>query len=647
MIKIDGYKVGGEFVACAVPVKAVKFDTSVSTEPAKSPVQPLHRAEFLPPSGPISLLPVELSIDLMSSATLPDDTLSLDFLFTSATKAATGSSDGIEFDSVAATEEARIMKKWYGPCAILLLAGLISQITGCASTSRTMAKWMGRDKAEEKVADLDEFSVSADKTVPSAKSTKPKSKSEVAEAAKSPKSSKTKTDDKTAIADARADRPKATPQGASDPKKSPAKTSTSKSSEVAGKSSPSKTATTKKSMPYDETEGSIFKPRTEIVDFSEGSGTSDDVSATVKQEPPIGSAKLSPGGQKPPSASATVAQGTHKLTPKAAPATADLVAMSAPKSAAATKLDHGNDFAVAQANANSGLPAWALEDTPIAADRPTINQTAATSLQPGLPVVKTANQTKPSSQPLLTTPQRPDYLALCPEAQGEVRQLVKALDTDDVETIKRTTHRLGRMQEHAAAAAPALQTLLHHEDEFVRVHAALALVRMQQPSSELSDTLITSLRSPDPGIRSFAAAVLAEMGPNSAEALPVLSAALNDEDGYVRLHVAEVLIRHQEWSRPALQALLDSLTHSDENVRWLATYSLAELAPQSEEAADALAMALRDPVSKVQIGAAYALGEIGSVAAKELQDLERCKLSPNAELKAAAEYAINQIQQKR
>ncbi|OYW17537.1 MAG: hypothetical protein B7Z55_12330 [Planctomycetales bacterium 12-60-4] len=307
---------------------------------------------------------------------------------------------------------------------------------------------------------------------------------------------------------------------------------------------------------------------------------------------------------KPPSADADVAGGTVKLSrPSATPS-----------------IEHE----VAQASATSGLPEWALEDAPMQHEAPSISQTAATKIQPGQPA--------PADMRLPIAPQKPATpgsnikpSTLCPDAVGEVRELVKALDSSDAEDLKRTIHRLGRMQTHAAAAEPGLRALLQHPDGFVRVHAALALVRMQVASSDVTSTLILGLRSADPGIRSFAAAVLAEMGPNSADALPALSAALNDADGYVRLHVAEVLIRHAQWSQQSL------------------VYSLAELAPQSQEAVAALTRALHDPAAKVQVGAAYALGEIGPLAASSLDELQRCQASPNAELKAAAEYAMTQI----
>gem|GEM_PF-1509870 len=531
------------------------------------------------------------------------------------------------------------MKKWYGPCQFLLVAALAVQLTGCASTSRTVGRWMGRDKADEQLAEVDGRVKSADKKSTDKKSIEKKdvksakSDTQLAESATKPKSTPGKTaalpkDDK-AVADKSTTRPKAEVAGKSD--------------SLAKTTKPAPKVEAKLASATDDWPAQA-KPKTELgsewedlpiakADAGKPDPFDDFPAADLTQETPefepeygpIGTAKLSKGVLKPPSANSSVAQGTQVRTPTIETTVAEFETEAA----------------------ESGLPDWAM-DEPVAKApvKPVISQVKATKFQPGQPA--------PAEQRMSLAPKKPveelaapsaSLLEQCPDAQGEVRELVKALDAKDPESLKRTIHRLGRMQTHADSAAPALRALQQHPDGFVRVHAALALVRMGHVSSDVTQTLITGLRSPDPGVRSFSAAVLAEMGPDSADALPALSSALNDSDGYVRLHVAEVLIRHADWSQAALRALDDSLAHSDENVRWLATYSLAELAPQSEEAVTALQRSLRDPVTKVQTGAAYALGEIGPIAASALPDLERCAASPNADLRAAAEYAISQIRQ--
>jgi hypothetical protein len=509
--------------------------------------------------------------------------------------------------SRSADHEARvIMQKWYAPGRYLLVAALAFQLTGCAATSRTIGKWTGRDQAEEKLADVDTKASKSKSTDARVPETASKSK---------------KSTDKSAVAKSDAD-------------KSETKVADAGKSKTSG-STDKKTPATK----------STAKPETEVA-------ANDVPKARVKwdEEPKAPAAPPKRALPRDPFLEEALAAADAAQTPEreaansAAPFPEATTGVAKVNRAAAAPEPSSNPFEdVTLAGATAGLPEWALDDTPKAPPQQSmISQIAASKLQPGQlkPGVPT---TAPRASGPVTPPSK-KYAALCPNAQGEVRDLVRELDSGDAETIKRTIHRLGRMQSHAVAAAPALRALTHHNDSFIRVHAALALVRMQQVTPEVTETLIYGLRSPDPGVRSFAAAVLAEMGPNAADAIPALSGALHDEDGYVRLHVAEVLIRHAEWSYPALQTLLECLKHKDENIRWLTTYSLAELAPQSPEAVYALTAALHDPTPKVQIGAAYALGEIGPVAGSANSDLQRCKLSENAELKSAAEYALQQIQ---
>jgi len=241
-------------------------------------------------------------------------------------------------------------------------------------------------------------------------------------------------------------------------------------------------------------------------------------------------------------------------------------------------------------------------------------------------------------------PSQASYTQLCPAAEGDVRELVRSLDDENLEHVKRSLHRLGRLGPDAASALPVLDHFLTHTDGYVRVHAALAMCRIDGVSPIALDTLTGALKATDPGLRSFAAAVIAELGPQSSEATPALATALEDPDAYVRLHVAEVLIRYDDWSETSLDTLLDCLRHRDENVRWLTAYSLAELAPQSPAAVNALVVRLEDDSTKVRIGAVYALGEIGTLAEAALPDLQRHGQDANAELRAAVTYALDQIQ---
>ncbi len=233
--------------------------------------------------------------------------------------------------------------------------------------------------------------------------------------------------------------------------------------------------------------------------------------------------------------------------------------------------------------------------------------------------------------------------SLCPEATGDLGLLVQGLDSDDVATLKRTIHRIGRLEKAGAPAVPALKALLRNDDTYVRVHAALALWRVEANAAETIPVALTALRQPERGIRSFAATVLGEIGAQSESARPVLETALADRDGYVRLHIAEALGQHPAWTTKAAEVLSSCLNDRDDNIRWLATYSLADLAPQNEAAVSALTIALLDQDVRVRAGAAFALGEIGPAARSAVQALESTRTDADEEVRASAEQALKQI----
>jgi hypothetical protein len=250
--------------------------------------------------------------------------------------------------------------------------------------------------------------------------------------------------------------------------------------------------------------------------------------------------------------------------------------------------------------------------------------------------------TEPVSRPV--QPPVATLSGLCPEARGELGLLVKNLDTDDPAQIKRTVHRIGRLEKQAAPAVPALQALLQHQDGYVRVHAALALWRVNGDALSALPVVLAGLRQPDRGLRSFAASVLGEIGTESPAAKRAVEAALQDHDGHVRLHLAEALGKHPAWTQAATNVLVSCLSDADNSVRWLATYSLADLAPESPAAVSALANATADSDERVRAGAAFALGEIGPAAAGAADALDQARGDANDDVRAAAEAALEQIE---
>lgn len=537
------------------------------------------------------------------------------------------------------------MKKWYGSLSAILLTALAVQLTGCASTSRTFARWTGRDKADEEVAQIDGKA---------AKDTAAKGRSEARRPAASTASkSKAATENDDRIAAKKVD-PKAETKT---PARSPSSIGSSRD-RLSDESKVASAASTRATAPKAEVVGKVDKgetvaktasasktvpPKSTTTAAPKAQGSADpfaefDIAANEDIMPPTASKSMTPSEEKPKS---TVKRaGADKTFSPTVDADFEEFA-SKQSSGAIQEVSHRGE--------EDDLPAWATETA-----KPSTKSNAvgtAKTKKPAVSPAATATNTPKAKATTATdtvkkqtVPVKEKYASLCPEAKGEVAELVQKLDSDDMDTVKRSIHRLGRMQGDAVAASPALQKLLLHRDSNVRVHAALALVRMNEVSPFVTETLILALRSPDPSVRSFSAAVLAEMGPRSSEALPALSAAMKDSDGFVRLHVAEVLIRHDDYSQAALETLLKCLRDEDENVRWLATYSLAELAPQSLEAATALERCLSDGSPKVCVGAAYALGEIGPLARSTTTSLKRCANSSDPELQAAVAYALRQVQ---
>jgi HEAT repeat protein len=493
------------------------------------------------------------------------------------------------------------MTQWQEPCRWVLIAALAVQLSGCAQTSQWVSRWTGRSQDDEKLAEID----GRDAEKPSGKR---KEKVKVASSDDAAKKrskkasdqddpiaarSKSKRPSDSAIADA--EKEKRSPK---DPfrEESPLKRGLRRQAGEELAAADSKAPRRRLAAPLGE--------KVAALDDEEDLDKDEDESS-IK----VASQKT-PKKQHTSETEADVREAAH------------LSRLDVPE------------------------PEWAREDAPVAArekrripDLETEN--AVTASDPN-----EAPAEKESVVKKLATlkPSQASYLQLCPAAEGDVRELVRGLDDADLEHVRRSIHRLGRLGTEASASLPALEQLLRHHDGNVRIHAALAMCRIDGVSPAVLDTLITELKSDDPGRRSFAAAVIAELGPAAGDAAPALAEALEDRDPYVRLHVAEVLIRCDDWSEKALDALLDCLNDRDENIRWLATYSLAELAPQSENAVKSLAKVLADNSTKVRIGAVYALGEIGQLSRPVARDLRRLDHDPNPEIRSAVAYALEQIE---
>ena len=531
------------------------------------------------------------------------------------------------------------MNKWYRSCKWMLVAALAVQMSGCAQQASWLSRVTGRGNDDRKLVEVEGKKKAGSATVKKSSTTK---------------SSKDSTDKSTDSQLA---------------EKSPTKPKSSSSladsirSEVASAKEPSvpkRDSTVAKTAKRTAEATDPFLMNNELDALEATASKKIQTRAVAARKAVASVASVDPFAEddSEPTIEQASATGSQKRSPAAAP---DFETGSRVREVAQQAED---DLAKLV-----DLPEWGIDEG--AAQAKTVakqaTQTAKTQVIQATSkaatnankVIRSAEQVRHQlettlKEPAPASPVAADatksgtvqLLSLCPAAEGELRDQIRALETNDVEGLKRGLHQIGRMGTEATAAAPALTQLLKHKDGFVRTHAALALARMQQSPPEAIQTVVDGLKSSDPGQRSFAAAALAEMGPQAGQALNALAESLDDRDGYVRLHAAEVLIRYEQWSYRSLETLLGCLKDKDENVRWLATYSLAELAPESPEAVTALAKAARDPILKVQTGAVYALGEIGPFAKQAAASLHRlADEATQPELQSAILFALQQIEQ--
>ena len=128
---------------------------------------------------------------------------------------------------------------------------------------------------------------------------------------------------------------------------------------------------------------------------------------------------------------------------------------------------------------------------------------------------KEARVEEPTEEPVITTrrstPKKESGRGLqdlCPQAKGELRELLGSLNPDDPESLKQGLHRIGQMRRDEAAAGPLLQKLLKHDDPFVRVESALVMVRLNMTSAESIAVITESLKSRNASLRSFGGSAL-------------------------------------------------------------------------------------------------------------------------------------------
>lgn len=517
------------------------------------------------------------------------------------------------------------MNKWYQPFGLLLVASMVANLGGCAQTSGWLSKKSSKKTGEEKIAQSDRKSNSKSKKAKSAKELAD-AKSQLKEGA-SGKAAKSKAADADHEKYAATERTKKAKSGVE-----PAVASTDVSKKVAPKNDPviatnAKTAGTSSAKPKTDEDLDDFLAQVE----------------TPTVAPKQTATKKTRTGN-PEQSSDAIAQSKRdvvqvkKEVDKDESQTADWDSiMPASETKPAKSAKAANETRSDSVLSDSAADDW--DATANEKNQPKSRQTTDSSGDESTekPVTTSRKSTARSESGR-------GLQDLCPQARGELRELLASINPDDPESVKQGLHRIGQMRKDGAAAAPLLRKMLKHDDPFIRVDSALVMVRLNLTSPESVAVVTESLKSRNASLRSFGSAVLGEMGPQSAEVLASLAGSLNDRDGQVRLRAAEVLIRHDEYAHSALQSLLACLKDKDENVRWLAAYSFAELAPESPEAVQALLMAARDPVMKVRVGAVYAIGEIGPYARRATDELRRLlETAKDDDFKSAINHTISQI----
>ena len=538
------------------------------------------------------------------------------------------------------------MNKWYQPFGLMLVAAMVSNLSGCASTSEWMANHSWKKSSDEKLAAADGKSKS--------------SKSKSGKDADDKKSSKTSVASKSSGKKA-LDTEHEKFAAAQNPKKKSAKVkeaSTDKKDELElaakpntnSKSTKSKASAATAKVDNDEDLYTFM----EQLEKSSVKGKAEAKKSQDREELELANDDAAPAkkGQdvvqvKKEQVKKDVAKidEPDDIADWAEPA----VGTAAKKTAEVVKSDEfaNDDFEKPIVTAESEhrkatnskpVQTEELASKAAASDDGWSDEPAQTHRSVITPASRTTSDSD-SNAPGLT------LVALCPEAGSELERVLEKTDPNDSESLKQGLHRIGQMEQAGLPATPFLKRMLKHDDPFVRVHAALAMARLHQTSPEAVSVVTASLKSRDASLRSFGAAVLGEMGTQADEVLNSLAASLNDRDCQVRIRAAEVLIRQDDYAVQAQQTLLKCLKEKDDNIRWLTAYSLAELAPQTPDAVQALMKAAHDPVLKVQVGAVYALGEIGPYAKTVCPELKRLqKSTDDDELKNAIAYSVEQIE---
>ena len=226
---------------------------------------------------------------------------------------------------------------------------------------------------------------------------------------------------------------------------------------------------------------------------------------------------------------------------------------------------------------------------------------------------------------------------------SKVRELVKALGSDEWRQREEAAKEIWMMGLEAKAAIPFLIERLEDEEWRVRKVAAGALSRIGPEASPAVPSLTKALTDEEWHVRRPAAEALAAIGPASEPAVSNLIIALDDEEWHVRKAAALALTAIGPASKPAVPKLTATLNDEEWQVRRPVAEALAAIGPASKSAVSTLIELLRDEEWQVRKAAALALGAIGPDAAKAAPALKEALYDYEEQVCDAAAEALKKI----
>lgn len=184
-------------------------------------------------------------------------------------------------------------------------------------------------------------------------------------------------------------------------------------------------------------------------------------------------------------------------------------------------------------------------------------------------------------------------VAIAERASSEVLPLFQDALRDPVGEVRRCAIvALGAMgPAEAAAAAPALHSLLDDSDRHTRVFAAGALWKLEKCAGVIP-LLIASLEHSGEHVAEAATNYLGEIGPEARAAIPHLETTVKNGTSERRIGAARALWKITRESDPLVPIFIEALSHKHWLVRFSAVSALAEIGPAAKEAIPAL-LALR------------------------------------------------------